>query len=110
MATLEPTKGLSKITAKQVIAARRLKVAHPEMSMQAIKDKLDLQISLVMVGRAIRGITHSHLDMCGLEVRPMVTRTAEVEAPAPKRVRKTVKVVAKKPRAKKAPAVEVAAA
>jgi hypothetical protein len=109
--TLEPTKGLSKITAKQVIAARRLKVAHPEMSMQAIKDKLDLQISLVMVGRAIRGITHSHLDMCGLEVRPLVSRTgAEVEAPAPKRVRKTVKVVAKKPRAKKAAAVEVAAA
>jgi hypothetical protein len=104
MATqLEPTKGLSKITAKQVIAARKLKVAHPEMSMQAIKDKLDLQLSVIMVGRALRGITHRHLDMCGLEVRPMVSRTVEVEAPTPKK-----KVVAK-PRAKKAAAVEVAA-
>jgi hypothetical protein len=109
MATpLEPTKGLSKITSKQVIAARKLKVAHPEMSMQAIKDKLDLQLSVIMVGRAIRGITHRHLDMCGLEIRPMVSRTVEVEVVAPKKVRKTVKVIAK-PRAKKV-AAEVAAA
>ena len=104
MATqLEPTKGLSKITAKQVIAARKLKVAHPELSMQAIKDKLGLELSVIMVGRALRGITHRHLDMCGLEVRPMVSRTVEVEAPTPKKVR-TVKVIAK-PRAKKVAAV-----
>jgi integrase len=35
--TLE-TKGKSKITAKEVIAAHKLKVANPEMSMQAIPD------------------------------------------------------------------------
>jgi hypothetical protein len=72
--TLE-TKGKSKITAKEVIAARKLKVSNPEMSMQAIKDKLGLAIHVIMVGRAIRGITHGHLDMCGLPVRPMEHRT-----------------------------------
>jgi len=64
------TKGKSKITAEEVIAARKLKAANPEMSMQAIKDELGLKIHTIMVGRAIRGITHSHLDMCGLPVRP----------------------------------------
>jgi hypothetical protein len=73
------TKGKSKISAKEVIAARKLKVAHPEMSMQAIKDKLHLKIHTIMVGRALRGITHAHLDMCGLPVRPFEHR-AEVKA------------------------------
>jgi hypothetical protein len=95
--TLE-TKGKSKITAKEVIAARKLKVAHPELSMQAIKDKLKLGIHVIMVGRAIRGITHGHLDMCGLPVRPFEHR-GEVKA------KPRVKAAAKsagKPRAQKA--------
>jgi len=97
--TLE-TKGKSKIAAKEVIAARKLKFAHPEMSMQAIKDKLHLGIHVIMVGRAIRGITHSHLDMCGLKVRPFVHR--EDTKPAAKK--RSVKKAAAKP-AKKAPKV-----
>jgi hypothetical protein len=68
------TKGKSKISAKEVIAARKLKASNPDMSMQAIKDKLGLKIHVIMVGRAIRGITHSHLDMCGLPVRPFTHR------------------------------------
>jgi hypothetical protein len=75
----QETKGKSKITAKQVIAARKLKVANPEMSMQAIKDKLKLGIHVIMVGRLVRGITHGHLDMCGLPVRPFEHRS-EVKA------------------------------
>jgi hypothetical protein len=77
--TLE-TKGKSKITTKEVIAARKLKVANPEMSMQAIKDKLHLKIHVIMVGRAIRGITHGHLDMCGLPVRPFEHRGVKAAA------------------------------
>ena len=95
------TKGKSKITAKDVLAARKLKAANPEMSMQAIKDKLGLAIHVIMVGRAIRGITHAHLDMCGLPVRPMEHR-AEVKAGAPKpRAAKKVAKPASKPRVRK---------
>jgi hypothetical protein len=96
--TLE-TKGKSKISAKEVIAARKLKVAHPEMSMQAIKDKLKLKIHTIMVGRALRGITHGHLDMCGLPVRPFQHR-AEVKAAAKPGVKAAAKP-AGKPKAKK---------
>jgi hypothetical protein len=92
------TKGKSKISAKEVTAARKLKVANPEMSMQAIKDKLHLKIHTIMVGRAIRGITHSHLDMCGLPIRPMEHR-AEVKVVS--KPRKKAATTAKKPRAKK---------
>jgi hypothetical protein len=92
------TKGKSKISAKEVIAARKLKVANPEMSMQAIKDKLGLKIHVIMVGRLIRGISHGHLDMCGLKVRPFVHR--EDTKPAAKK--RLVKKVAAKPAAKKA--------
>lgn len=102
--TLE-TKGKSKITAKDVLAARRLKAANPEMSMQAIKDKLGLEIHVVMVGRAIRGITHAHLDMCGLDVRPMEHREGTA-APSKKAANGTGKAKpAKKAKkaAKKAP-------
>jgi hypothetical protein len=91
----QETKGKSKITAKEVIAARKLKVAHPEMSMQAIKEKLGLQIHQIMVGRAIRGITHAHLDMCGLPVRPFG---------APKAPKKAITKAAKKTATKKAAA------
>ncbi len=88
--TLE-TKGKSKITAEQVIAARKLKAKQPDMSMQAIKDKLGLKIHTIMVGRAIRGITHAHLDMCGLPVRPF-----EHTAPIQRRLeRKAAKAAAK---------------
>jgi hypothetical protein len=48
------TKGRSKITAKEVIAARKLKASYPEMSMQAIKDKLHLKIHVIMVCRDSR--------------------------------------------------------
>jgi hypothetical protein len=82
----ETTKGQSKISAKEVIAARKLKVAHPELSMQAIKDKLHLKIHTIMVGRALRGITHGHLDMCGLPVRPFEHR-GEVKAAAKPRAK-----------------------
>ena len=58
------TKGKSKISAKEVIAARKLKVAHPELSMQAIKDKLHLKIHTIMVGRLLRGLG---LRVCLLE-------------------------------------------
>ena|ERR1700744_259976 len=68
------TKGKSKVTAKELIAARKLKAANPEMSMQAIKDRLKLKIHVIMVGRAIRGIAHGRLDMCGLPVRPFEHR------------------------------------
>jgi hypothetical protein len=94
--TLE-TKGKSKISAKEVIAARKLKVANPEMSMQAIKDKLHLTIHTIMVGRAIRGITHAHLDMCGLPLRPFEHR--EVKAAAKPRVTKSAAKPAGKPKA-----------
>jgi hypothetical protein len=106
--TLE-TKGKSKITAKEVIAARKLKVANPEMSMQAIKDKLKLKIHTIMVGRAIRGITHSHLDMCGLPVRPFEHR-AEVKAAVKPRAAKSVAKSAGKPKRKPAKTVAPAAA
>jgi hypothetical protein len=108
--TLE-TKGKSKITAKEVIAARKLKVSNPEMSMQAIKDKLNLTIHTIMVGRAIRGITHSHLDMCGLPVRPFEHR-AEVKAAKPRAAKKPAKKAAKpasKPRVRKPKAAKVEA-
>lgn len=108
--TLE-TKGKSKISAKEVIAARKLKVAHPEMSMQAIKDKLHLKIHMIMVGRLVRGITHGHLDMCGLPVRPFQHR-AEVKEAAKPRVAKAAKSAGKPkaPRAKKAAKAEAPAA
>jgi hypothetical protein len=89
--TLE-TKGKSKISAKEVIAARKLKVAHPDISMQAIKDKLNLKLSVIMVGRLIRGISHGHLDMCGLKVRPFEHRDGD--KPAAKKA--TVKKAATK--------------
>jgi hypothetical protein len=98
------TKGKSKITAKEVLAARRLKAANPEMSMQAIKDKLGLTIHVIMVGRAIRGITHGHLDMCGLPVRPMEHRAEVKVAPKPRAAKKPAKKAAKpagKPRVRK---------
>jgi hypothetical protein len=104
--TLE-TKGKSKITAKEVLAARKLKVANPEMSMQAIKDKLKLKIHVIMVGRAIRGITHSHLDMCGLAVRPFEHRV-EVKAAKPRAAKKAAKP-ANKPRVRKPKAAKVEA-
>ncbi len=81
------TKGKSKISAREVLAARKLKVANPKMSMQAIKDKLHLKIHVIMVGRAIRGITHGHLDMCGLPVRPFEHR--EVKAAVKPRAAKS---------------------
>jgi hypothetical protein len=90
-ATALQTKGISKITAQQVIAARRLYKQNPTLTMQQIKDKLKLKISTIMVARALRGISHGHLDMCGLPVRPFGTRKPK---PAPK----------KKAPAKKAPA------
>jgi hypothetical protein len=107
----ETTKGQSKITAKEVIAARKLKVAHPEMSMQAIKDKLNLKIHTIMVGRALRGITHAHLDMCGLPVRPFEHR-AEVKAAAKPRGKAAAKSAGKPKvaKAKKAAKVEAPAA
>lgn len=112
------TKGKSKISAKEVIAARKLKVANPDMSMQAIKDKLGLKIHVIMVGRAIRGITHSHLDMCGLPVRPFEHR--EVKAAVKPRVAKAAAKSAGKPKVRRsrktkaakteaAPATETAA-
>jgi hypothetical protein len=105
------TKGKSKISAKEVIAARKLKVAHPELSMQAIKDKLHLKIHTIMVGRALRGITHAHLDMCGLPVRPFEHR-AEVKAAAKPGVKAAAKSAgrAKAPKAKKAAKTEATAA
>jgi hypothetical protein len=105
--TLE-TKGKSKITAKEVIAARKLKVANPEMSMQAIKDKLHLKIHTIMVGRAIRGITHAHLDMCGLPVRPFEHREVKV-AVKPRAATKKVAKPAGKPRVRKPKAAKVEA-
>jgi hypothetical protein len=104
--TLVETRGKSKISAKDVIAARKLKVANPEMSMQAIKDKLKLKIHVIMVGRAIRGITHGHIDMCGLPVRPFEHR-AEVKAAKP-RAKKAAKP-AGKPRIRKPKVVKVEA-
>jgi hypothetical protein len=83
--TLE-TKGKSR-SLPRIIAARKLKVADPEMSMQAIKDKLKLGIHVIMVGCAIRGITHGHLDMCGLPVRPFEHR-GEVKADVKRRATK----------------------
>lgn len=85
------TKGKSKITAQQVIAARKLKAANPDMSMQAIKDKLGLEIHTIMVGRAIRGITHSHLDMCGLPIRPFNHTEPITRRIARKEARKTAR-------------------
>jgi hypothetical protein len=107
----QETKGKSKISAKEVIAARKLKVANPEMSMQAIKDKLHLKIHTIMVGRALRGITHSHLDMCGLPVRPFEHR-AEVKAAAKPRAKAGAKSAGKPkaPRPKKAAKAEATAA
>jgi hypothetical protein len=86
--TTTATKGKSKITADEVIAARKMYKANPELTMQEIKDKLKLKLSTIMVGRAIRGISHSHIDMCGLPVRPFNVK------PAPK------KKATKKPAAK----------
>ncbi len=108
--TLE-TKGKSKISAREVLAARKLKVAHPEMSMQAIKDKLKLDIHVIMVGRLVRGITHAHLDMCGLPVRPFEHR-GEVKAAAKPRVAKAAKPAGKPKvaKAKKVPKTEAPAA
>jgi hypothetical protein len=54
------------------------------MSVQAIKDKLKLGIHVIMVGFAIRGIMHGHLDMCGLPVRPFEHR-GEVKADVKRR-------------------------
>jgi hypothetical protein len=93
------TKGKSKISAAEVIKARKLKVANPEMSMEAIKAKLGLKLSAIMVGRAIRGITHQHIDMCGLPVRPFNTGDAK---PAKKAAKKATAKKAAKPAAKKA--------
>jgi hypothetical protein len=86
MKTTAATKDKSKITAKEVIAARKLKAANPDMMVQAIKDKLGLKIHTIMVGRAIRGITHGHLDMCGLPVRLFETKAAAKKAKATKQV------------------------
>lgn len=102
---INDTKGKSKITAKEVIAARRLYKNNPELTMQEIKDKLGLKIHIVMVGRAIRGITHGHLDMCGLPVRPFGTKgpKAAKKPAAPKKATSEAKpakkaVAAKKPK------------
>ncbi len=105
--TLE-TKGKSKITARDVIAARKLKVANPQMSMQAIKDKLHLKIHTIMVGRALRGITHAHLDMCGLPVRPFEHR-GEVKAAAKPRAKAAAKPAGKPKVAKAKKAVKTEA-
>ena len=86
------TKGKSKITASEVIAARKMYKSNRELTMQEIKDKLKLKLSTIMVGRAIRGISHSHIDMCGLPIRPF--NTGEPKKPAKK-------AAAKKPAAKK---------
>jgi len=90
MASKIETNGNSKINAEQVIAARRLKVRHPELSAQAIKDQLRRKLSAIMVGRLLRGISHPQIDMCGLPVRPFNT-----EKPA-KKTAKATKKAAKK--------------
>jgi hypothetical protein len=90
------TKGKSKVSAAEVIKARKLKVANPEMSMEAIKAKLGLKLSAIMVGRAIRGITHQHIDMCGLPVRPFNSGDAKPSA------KKTAKKKAATPAVKSA--------
>ena len=85
------TKGQSKITAAEVIHLRQTKVANPDMTAQELKDKLNLSISTIMVGRALRGISHGHLDMCGLEIRPFQHSgviAARIERKAAKRAAK----------------------
>jgi hypothetical protein len=101
----QETKDKSKISAKEVIAARKLKVANPEMSMQAIKDKLHLKIHTIMVGRLLRGITHAQLDMCGLPVRPFEHRAEIKVEPRAKAAAKS----AGKPKVKAKKAVKVEA-
>jgi hypothetical protein len=64
------TKGKSKVTVEDVLNMRMLKVQNPGLSAQKIKDQLNLRLSAIMVGRCLRGISHSHIDMCGLPVRP----------------------------------------
>jgi len=104
------TKGKSKISAREVIAARKLKASNPALSSQAIKDKLKLGIHVIMVGRLLRGITHGHLDMCGLPVRPFEHR-AEVKVTKP-RAAKAAKPAGKPKvaKVKKAAKTEAAAA
>jgi hypothetical protein len=95
------TKGKSKITAAQVIALRKLAKANPELSHQQMKHKLKLALSTIMVGRCIRGISHGHIDMCGLEVRPMVAKAPKAK---PTRKAPAKKAAPGKRRTKPAPA------
>jgi hypothetical protein len=96
MAKLE-TKGKSKISAQQVIALRKLAKSNPVLSHQQMKDKLKLTLSTIMVGRCLRGISHGHIDMCGLPVRPMTAKKPTRKAPAKK-------AAPKAPAKRKAPA------
>jgi hypothetical protein len=63
--------------------------------MQAIKDKLHLGIHVIMVGRLIRGISHGHLDMCGLKVRPFEHRDGDKPAAKKATVKKAATQSAK---------------
>ena len=108
MAKLE-TKGKSKISAQQVIALRKLAKAQPDLSHQQLKDKLKLTLSTIMVGRCLRGISHGHLDMCGLAVRPMVAKGPKAKKAAVKKTTKVVKPKAAK-RTKPAPVTEAVTA
>jgi hypothetical protein len=83
MKTTIETKGKSKVTKEQVIAMRKLAKKNPDLTMQAIKDQLKLKLSTIMVGRCIRGISHSHIDMCGLPIRPF--NTGDAKKPAKKK-------------------------
>jgi hypothetical protein len=94
------TKGKSKISAEQVIAARRMYRANPELTMPEIKAALKLKLSTIMVGRAIRGISHSHIDMCGLPIRPFTVKGPK--AKAKKAPAKAAKAAPKKAAPKKA--------
>ncbi len=79
-------KGRSKITAEQVIAARQMYKKNPELTMPEIKAALKLKLSTIMVGRCIRGISHSHIDMCGLPIRPFTSKAKVKKAKvAPKK-------------------------
>ena len=59
----------SKLTAGQVLAARRLYKTNRALTPREIRDRLRLDLSVTQVDRIIRGLAHKNIPMCGLPVR-----------------------------------------
>ena len=73
-----------RVSEREIIALRTLKFKHPEMAVQALKDKTGIALNIVTIGRTLRGLIHANVDMCGLPVRPYCMEPRTQTAPKPK--------------------------